>query len=100
MQVRGNGCPNSPPFEGGVAAPIKKNIAKHPLKGADGVVQSKTGPPRPRLERNGSIFLVARPPLLQKEGILGRPFPRAASQSAKPPARSAGTSLKKTRAVL
>src|SRR5207244_2558568 len=41
-----------------------------PLKGADGVVESWiTQPPRPLHQRKlRSIFLVSRPPLLEKEG--------------------------------
>ena len=54
MYVRGR---NSPPFQGGVDANPKKNIAKPPFKGAD-----------------GAIYLAAQPPLLGKGGEF-RPLP-------------------------
>src|SRR5215510_2286654 len=65
---------------------IKKNAAKHPLKGADGVVVSShrlsrtlfdnrwlKQPPRLRQLRNGAIFFMAQPPLLREGGDTASP---------------------------
>ena len=63
---------HSPPFQGGVAATFKQMLRSHLISGADGVVDQfdnrslKTTPSAPL--RNGTIFLLAQPPLLGKEG--------------------------------
>src|SRR5919198_5818237 len=59
---------NSPPKLGGVAAPIKKcceaTLAGRRRGG------SKREPPRPRVQRKGTIYLIARPPLLTPEELV------------------------------
>src|SRR5262245_25202104 len=79
--------PATPPSRRRGGRDIKKNAAKHPLKGADGVVVSSyrllipygldnrwlKQPPRLRRQRNGAIFFMAQPPLLREGGESASP---------------------------
>src|SRR5262245_2117598 len=86
------GMRDSPPSRRRGGRDVKKKTAKHPLKGADGVVVSRhrlfgsnasgnrwlEQPPRLRQLRNGSIFFMAQPPLLREGGDFAIPGFRAA----------------------